>query len=232
MSTKYTIKDRDTTDWREKLNEGDRKKHKVHVTDISDVREHAEDLWEAGTSPTHDFDSRANERSREKFISDRIEGKVGEHVFKQFLSKLGFDSEVDYDIYESEQVTDDADLKSIEGDDPAIGFDVKTTKKKNKWLAIRESIYRTHESDDPFILVLVNPEKVHQPPFTAEVVGWVEKKDLDIRLERGDRMHIPGDKSFKIGPQLKTNNLCIPVEDITRRTEDEWEEFVENRLVK
>jgi len=225
---KYTIKDR-SDDWKVRTRQG--KEHPVHVTDISAVREHAEDLWDAGTSPTHDFDSRANERSREKFISDRIEGKVGEHVFKLFLERLGYSAEVDYDIYESKQVTDDADLKSIEGDDPTVSFDVKTTKKRNKWLAIRESIYHSHEPTDPFILVLVNPDEVHNPPFTAEVVGWVEKKNLNIRLGRGERMYMPGDKSHKIGPPLKTDNRCIPVDSIQRRTKNEWEQFVQNRLV-
>lgn len=229
-SHKYHITDRPgETNWDDKLNSGS--KHSVRVTDISDVREHAEELWEAGTSPTHDFDSRANERSREKFIADRIEGKVGELVFKQFLADLGYDATVDYDIYESKQVTDDADLKSIGGGSPAISFDVKTTKKQNKWLAIRESIYRSHEATDPFILVLVDPDEVHNPPFTAEIVGWVEKQNLNIRLERGERMYMPGDKDFEIGPPLKTDNWCIPVENITRRTKNEWEEFVEDRLL-
>lgn len=202
----------------------------VCIEDISEIRKHAEELYEAGTSPTHDFDGRANKRSKEKFVNDRIEGKVGELAVANLLRELGYECKVDYDIYDSIEETDDGDLKTIQGAPPKTEFDVKTTKERNLWLAVRESIYKQHEPDDPIILVTVPADEVTSPPFTANVIGWVEKRDFDTRLARGERMFLPWNPDKKIGPPLKTDNWVIPVDDVPEASREDWRRLVEERL--
>lgn len=206
---------------------------KVTVSDLSPVVQHAEELWEAGTSPTHDFDARANGRSKEKFIEDRIRGKVGEMAFAQFLEEtLDVSAEVDFDIYESEQVTDYADLKSIDGKKPACQFDIKTTKMGNLWLAVREQIWDDHSPTDPFIVCLVEADECTPGGSpTVDIRGWVEVQDVDERIARGERLYHPSG-GYEIGPPMKGDNMCTPISDIPDRSVKEWDDFVDERLVR
>ncbi|USZ67460.1 hypothetical protein NGM10_12065 [Halorussus salilacus] len=222
---------------------------------------HGMALWYDQSSPTKDWGagvgSGDNERTMTKFVADRIEGKLGEVAFQRLLDEeFGVESTVDWDVYGDIEETDDADLGGIGPDGeypPGVGFDVKKTKPRNLWLAVRASIWRDHGDADPFVLCKLDlPDRVglepwadagtypdddpeferavaewceRHLPISVSVVGYAEKRDFTDFFERGDRLYHPGG-GFDIGPRLKTDNRGIPVEDL-RADREAWNELVE-----
>lgn len=204
----------------------------IPVTDISPLVKHAEELYEAGTSPEYDFDKRSSSRSREKFIHDRIQGKIGELALAEFIRvEMGMEATVDLDIYDSEETIDYADLKTINDKQPAQQFDVKTTKDSNLWLMIRKTIWEMHSPSDPIILATVDSDMCYpgNEPIFVTIRGWMQTKDISTEFSRGERLYHPQTKD-KIGPQLKTDNMCIPIKDIPQRSPEELKGFVRSEL--
>lgn len=119
---------------------------------------HGCELWWDGSTPTKRLDTRNDRDGFTRFVNARIEGKLAEVAFKQFLEEYyGIYSQVDWRIYGDYQTTDEGDLEYIldnEGNEhtPSVEFDVKKTKPYNQWLAIREEIFTQIDDDAPVIL--------------------------------------------------------------------------------
>lgn len=223
---------------------------------------HGIELWIDQSSPTKDWGkgvgSGDNDRTFTKFVADRIEGKLGEAAFSRMLrEEFNLETEIDWDIYGSIDKTDESDLKALissEGKkfDPCVSFDVKKTKPRNLWLAIRHSIWQDHKDSDPIILTKLElPERVNLEewsdsneypgddpefnnridewcdanlPVSAQVVGFAEKQEFTDYFERGDRLYHP-DGEYEIGPPLKTKNNGIPIKQLNSSRGD-WNNLV------
>lgn len=234
---------------------------KIGETPFRKALRHGMELWYDQSSPTKDWGEGVgrgdNERTITKFVADRIEGKLGEVAFQQTLAEeFGVESTVDWSVYGDIEVTDEADLEGIGPDgeySPGVAFDVKKTKPKNLWMAVRASIWRDHDDTDPFVLAKLElPERVDLEPWadagtypdddpafeqtvtewcerhlpvSASVVGFAEKREFTDFFERGERLYHPGG-GFDIGPHLKTDNRGVPVEEL-RSSRSAWNELVE-----
>lgn len=201
----------------------------VPITDVDGLFDYAEDVWEKNVGHSRkDFDANANTRSKEKFINDRVFGKCGEMALCSFIENIcGYSATPNLTVYESGGKEEYADIESVNGEQPKYPFDVKTTKPWNKWLTVREAIYKTHTQTDPIVLALVDPDQIknRESIIMVDLVGWVQVKDLSHYFERGNRLTRPGTET-QIGPPLKTNNYAYPINEIERLDEGEWKEFV------
>lgn len=206
---------------------------KVPITEVDRLFDYAEGVWEKNVGHSRkDFDAKANTRSKEKFVKDRVFGKCGEMALCSFIENIcGYSAEPNLTIYESGGKDEYADIETVNGEQPKYPFDVKTTKPRNKWLTVREAIYKTHTQSDPIVLALVDPDDISRENsiIMVELVGWIQVSDLSHYFSRGDRLTIPGTEQ-RIGPQLKTNNYAYPIEDMERLTEDEWKQFVDDYI--
>lgn len=235
--------------------------YQLGETPLRNALRHGMELWYDESSPTKDWGKGVgnsdNERTLTKFVADRIEGKLGEVAFQRLLDEeFGVESTVDWDVYGDIETTDEADLGGIgpDGDySPGVAFDVKKTKPRNLWLAVRASIWRDHDDTDPFVLCKLQlPERIDLEPWTdagaypdddpefertvaewcdshlpvsVSVVGYAEKQAFTDFFERGDRLYHPNG-GYDIGPPLKTDNRGIPVADL-RADREAWNELVE-----
>lgn len=130
----------------------------VTADDLQTALKHGAELWWDGSTPTKRLDQRGGRNGFTRYVNARVEGKLSEVAFSTFLEQsFDIESQVDWRIYGSYDVTDDGDLQYLVGDDgeqypPATEFDIKKTKPWNQWLAIRTEIFDPHPDDAPFIL--------------------------------------------------------------------------------
>jgi len=118
---------------------------------------HGVELWFDGSTPTARLDQRNGRNGFTRYVNARIEGKLAEVAFANFIEyNYGVVGKVDWRIYGEYEQTDHGDLQWVTYGDgqqqPAVEFDVKKTKPYNQWLAIRTEIFNQHPDDAPFIL--------------------------------------------------------------------------------
>lgn len=216
---------------------------------------HGVEMWYDDSSPMSDWDPRSNDRSMTKFVGDRVEGKVAEVAFMKFLEDgFGLEMEVDYEIYGDISITDDGDIESLtdglgRSHPPAITVDVKKTKPKNMWLAVRESRWKEYRPTDVFVLCKTKIQRVNidemadetwtegEPavetwaekisPLDVKICGFKQKNELRYTFDRGERLHTPDDETYEIGPPLKTKNKATPVKSLKAGIDD-WNSLMEN----
>lgn len=119
---------------------------------------HGMELWWDESSPTKRLDDRIGSSQFTRFVNGRIEGKLAEVAFTQFLSEqFDVEGEVDWRIYGDYNVTDEGDIQHLIGDNgkeypPGVHFDIKKTKPWNSWLAVRKEIFDDIDANAPVIL--------------------------------------------------------------------------------
>jgi len=205
----------------------------ITLSHIEPITQYARVQWEEGEGLKSDFGGGNIIRSKEKFIRNHTQGKIGEVALSVlFREAFNIDSTVNMEPFEGNLQTDNGDLESIEGRQPRCSFDIKTTKKYNKWIAIRESIWKGHEPLDPILIALVEPEDCNpgSKDVDVHIPGWVLNRDLDTRVVRGQRLPRPNGTGT-IGPPMKTNNRCYPICKVRVRSRSEWEDFLKLRLL-
>lgn len=130
----------------------------VHEDAFEMALKHGMELWWDGSTPTKRLDQRNDRSGFTRYVNARIEGKLAEVAFSQFLEyDFGIESQVDWRIYGDYDVTDNGDLQYLVGSDgeqypPTVEFDVKKTKPWNQWLAIRQEMFDKHPGDAPYVL--------------------------------------------------------------------------------
>lgn len=119
---------------------------------------HGVELWNDESTPTFRLDQRGGRDGFTRYVNARIEGKVGEVAFVQFLDEYyDIEAAVDFRIYGDIDETDDGDIQYVVGDDgehyePSVNLDVKKTKTWNDWLCLRTDVLDRHPDDAPFVL--------------------------------------------------------------------------------
>jgi len=156
------------------------------------IKHGAELYWDDST-PRKRLDQRGDRNGFTRYVNARVEGKLGEEAFRQFLrSNYGIESQVDYRIYGDYTVTDSGDLQYLIGDDgehyePAVEFDVKKSKPWNSWLLIRSSIFAAHPDDAPYILTTLSLEDDLIMDEWADAGSWSDVLASSTFNERYNR---------------------------------------------
>jgi hypothetical protein len=172
----------------------------VYASQLQEALKHGMELWWSGTTPTKRLDQRGGRSGFTRFVNARIEGKLAEEAFAQFLKyDFGIDSQVDYRIYGSYDTTDHGDLQYLVGDDggeykPAVEFDVKKTKPYNSWLAIRDETYEKHPIEAPYILTKLSIDDDIELDEWEDEDDWREVKNdtrFGERLESFTQQYFP-----------------------------------------
>lgn len=161
----------------------------VYAQQFETAVRHGMELWWDGSTPTKRLDQRDGRSGFTRFVNARVEGKLAEVAFKQFLKyDFGVHGRVDWRIYGDYDVTDDGDLRDLKGDDggwyiPGVEFDVKKTKPWNSWLAIRRQMYEKHPDDAPYILTKLSLEEDLDVDRWEATGSWSDVKN-DSEFER------------------------------------------------
>lgn len=162
---------------------------------------HGMELWWDGSTPTKRLDDRQGSSKFTRFVNGRIEGKLAEVAFMQFLEEyFGIQSQVDWRIYGDYEVTDEGDLQHLldeEGNEFPLGvdIDIKKTKPWNSWLAVREEIFRTIEKEAPVILTKLRIEDDIQLDQWEDTDCW---EDVDQDKEFRNRLLTFADDMFPL----------------------------------
>lgn len=166
---------------------------------------HGMELWWDDSTPKKRLDQRNGRSGFTRYVNARIEGKLSEVAFKQFLADYyGIESEVDWRIYGEYTQTDNGDLEYIVGDDgehypPSAEFDLKKTKPWNQWLAVRQSIFNQIDDDAPIILTKLSIQDDIVLDEWADTDDW-ETVDQDKRFR--DRLLAFADDYFPLEVEL------------------------------
>lgn len=177
----------------------------VHSGDFETALKHGMELWWDGSTPTKRLDQREGRSGFTRYVNARVEGKLAEVAFAQFLKyNYGIDGRVDWRIYGDYNVTDNGDLRDILGDDgdryePAVEFDVKKTKPWNQWLAIRDEIFNQHPDDAPFILTKLTLEEDLIVDQWDDCDEW---KDVSNSMEFRSRLNDYLSKHFPLEVEI------------------------------
>jgi len=167
--------------------------------------QHGMELWWDGSTPTKRLDTRDGSSQFTRFVNARIEGKLGEVAFMQFLEDaFGCRSQVDWRIYGEYTETDDGDLQHILGPDNeeiplGTDMDIKKTKPWNSWLAIREEIFTRISDEAPIILAKLRIESDLQLDPWDDAGSW---DDVDSDGEFRTRLLEFADTEFPVDVEL------------------------------
>lgn len=166
---------------------------------------HGMELWWDGSTPTKRLDEREGSSQFTRFVNARIEGKLAEVAFRDFLQEY-FDlgSQVDWRIYGEYTQTDEGDLQHLtddEGNTYSLGvdFDLKKTKPWNSWLAFRKKIFDKIDADAPIVLSKMRIENDIQVDDWKSTDVWdAVDKDEEFR----NRLLEFADEEFPIEVEL------------------------------
>jgi len=172
--------------------------------------QHAMELWWDGSTPTKRLDDRGDSSQFTRFVNARIEGKLSEVAFMQFLEEyFNLRSQVDWRIYGDYEVTDDGDLQHLLYDEPGgsaqevplgVDFDVKKTKPYNSWLAVRTEIFDRIPDDAPVVLTTTRiPEDIQLDQW-EDTDCW---DDVDGDSDFRDRLLTFADDQFPLTVDIK-----------------------------
>lgn len=166
--------------------------------------QHGMELWWDGSTPTKRLDERDGSSKFTRFVNARIEGKLAEVAFSQFLSdKFNCDSRVDWRIYGDYTTTDDGDLQELIGPDDTyalgVDMDIKKTKPWNSWLAIRTEIFEKISAHAPIVLTKLRIESEIQVDSWRNADGWDE---VDTDGEFRDKLLEFADAEFPLDVEL------------------------------
>lgn len=151
------------------------------------------------------YDSRNASRTSDKQLEDNIRGKLGEIAVANYIGRLGFISQLDFDIYESKGQGDNFDViangKSI---------DVKVSSpnarclmvERNKW----ESWHNRNMFPDYLSMVSVSGSGTNYEVLYKFGITWEKFKDKSKLYERGN--DIPNTRF-----PLKADNYIVTVDD-------------------
>jgi len=137
------------------------------------------ELWWDGSTPTKRLDDRGDLTQFSRFVNARVEGKLSEVAFMQFLEEeFQVRSAVDWRIYGDYEVTDDGDLQYLLDSENnqynlSSELDIKKTKPYNQWLAVRDEIFRKIDDDAPVVLTK------HRIEPDIDVDRWADAGDWD-----------------------------------------------------
>lgn len=163
--------------------------------------QHGMELWWDGSTPTKRLDDRDGSSKFSRFVNSRIEGKLCEVAFMQFLEEyFQLRSQVDWRIYGDYQTTDDGDLQHLlDGSGNrfplAVDFDIKKTKPWNQWLAIRREIFDRISDEAPIVLAKARIESDLQLDPWQDTDSW---DDVDGDEEFRNRLLEFADEEFPL----------------------------------
>lgn len=149
------------------------------------------ELWWDGSTPTKRLDERGDSSKFTRFVNARVEGKLCEVAFMQFLEEnFNLRSQVDWRIYGDYDITDDGDLQHLldkHGLEFPLGVDleIKKTKPWNQWLAVRQEIFDQLSDEAPIILAKARIDSDIQLDPWQDTEDW---DDVDLDEEFRSRL--------------------------------------------
>lgn len=167
--------------------------------------QHGLELWWDESTPTARLDDRDGSSKFTRFVNGRIEGKLAEVAFMEFLEMyFNLRSQVDWRIYGDYEITDDGDLEYLLDDDNnryelGIDFDLKKTKPWNSWLAVRSEIFAMITDDAPIVLSKMRIEDDIQLDHWQHTKSW---EDVDSDDEFRRRLLEFADDAFPVEVEL------------------------------
>jgi len=208
-------------------------------------------MWYVGEKAKHDW-RRAGERDIGDYLSDHIEGKLGEIAFAKFLKeRWGIDAEVDLEVRPGMHAINSSDVKAVAVEgvkrSPRIRIDVKTTSAKSKYLLI-DAVEFQNRVYDVYVLVVLDLPRDHLLRFLinrielpedlkkrieplvhteAVVAGFAYRKDVEEKgrlYKAGSWLPDPDSPGRKL-VQLKVDNYGLPIK-MLRSSESDWRELI------
>jgi hypothetical protein len=207
-------------------------------------------MWYVGEKARHDW-RRAGERDIGDYLSDHIEGKLGEIAFAKFLKeRWGIDAEVDLEVRPGMHAINSSDVKAVAVGgvkrSPRIRIDVKTTSAKSKYLLI-DAVEFQNRVYDAYVLVLLDLPRDHLLRFLinkielpedlkkrveplarvkAVTAGFVYRKEMEEKgkLYKAGWLPDPDNPRRKL-VRLKVDNYGLPIK-MLRSSESDWRELI------
>jgi len=175
----------------------------VSKEDMLRAMRHGMELYWDGSTPTHRLDQRGGRSGFTRYVNARIEGKLGEVAFCEFLEEYyGIEAEADFRIYGDYTVTDDGDVRrmrsvgSEEWHTPERCPEIKKSKRSHSWLAVRESVYDRVDSEVPFVLTQMDLRQ------DIELDDWDNGDETGVVPADMDRIESYADEYFPLQVKL------------------------------